>query len=90
MDLSKIQEIVALTIEKLKFTWIEAEDILSFFFFLFFFFSKQRKRETTLNHHNVIDFKVFRTVQVILSAHQSLKTTFDKTSASNESVCIPN
>ena len=87
MDLSKIPEIVALTIEKLKFTWIEAEDILSFFFF---FFSKQRKRETTLNHHNVIDFKVFRTVQVILSALQSLKTTFDKTSASNERVCIPN
>ena len=86
MDLSKIPEIVALTIEKLKFTWIEAEDILSFFFF----FPKQRKRETTLNHHNVIDFKVFRTVQVILSALQSLKTTFDKTSASNERVCIPN
>ena len=87
MDLSKIPEIVALTIEKLKFTWIEAEDILSFFFF---FFSKQRKRETTQNNHNVIDFNVFRTVQVILSALQSLKTTFDKTSASNERVCIPN
>ena len=87
MYLSKIPEIVALTIDKLKFTWIEEEDILSFFFF---FFSKQRKRETTLNHHNVIDFKVFRTVQVILSALQSLKTTFDKTSASNERVCIPN
>ena len=33
MYLSKIPEIVALTIDKLKFTWIEAEDILSFFFF---------------------------------------------------------
>ena len=36
MDLSKIPEIVALNIENLTFTWIEAEDFLSpsFFFFL--------------------------------------------------------
>jgi len=44
------------------------------------FVCKQRKRETASNHHNVIDFKVFRAVQVILSALQSLKTAFDKTS----------
>ena len=37
MDLSKIPEIVALNIENLTFTCIEAEDFLSpsFFFFLF-------------------------------------------------------
>ena len=47
------------------------------------FVCKQRKRETASNHHNVIDFKA---VQVILSALQSLKTAFDKTSAINEHV----
>ena len=36
MDLSKIPEIVALNIENLTFTWIEAEDFLSPFFFFFF------------------------------------------------------
>ena len=36
MDLSKIPEIVALNIENLTFTWIEAEDFLSPFFFSFF------------------------------------------------------
>ena len=36
MDLSKIPEIVALNIENLTFTWIEAEDFLSRFFFFFF------------------------------------------------------
>ena len=35
MDLSKIPEIVALNIENLTFTWIEAEDFLSPFFFFF-------------------------------------------------------
>ena len=50
------------------------------------FVCKQRKRETASNHHNVIDFKVFRAVQVILSALQSLKTAFDKTSAINKHV----
>ena len=50
------------------------------------FVCKQRKRETASNHHNVIDFKVFRAAQVILSALQSLKTAFDKTSAINEHV----
>ena len=32
MDLSKIPENVVLTIESLKFTWIEAEDFLFCFF----------------------------------------------------------
>ena len=50
------------------------------------FFFKQRKRETAPNHRNVIYFKVFGAVQVILSAFQSLKTAFDKTSAINERV----
>ena len=36
MDLSKIPEIVALNIENLTFTWIEAEDFLSPSFFFFF------------------------------------------------------
>ena len=36
MDLSKIPEIVALNIENLTFTWIEAEDFLSPFFVFFF------------------------------------------------------
>ena len=39
MDLSKIPENVVLTIESLKFTWIEAEDFLWFFF-------EQRNLET--------------------------------------------
>ena len=75
MDLSKIPEVVALNIESLTFTWIEAEDFLSpFFFFVFFVF-----------------FNNGRTVlQVILSALHSLKTTLDKTLALNERVCIPN
>ena len=75
MDLSKIPEIVALNIENLTFTWIEAEDFLSpsFFFFFFFFFNNGRT-----------------VLQVILSALHSLKTTFDKTLALNERVCIPN
>ena len=50
------------------------------------FFFKQRKRETAPNHYNVIYFKVFGAVQVILSAFQSLKTAFDKTSAINKRV----
>ena len=70
MDLSKIPEIVAFV----------------FLFFFFFFFFKQRKRETAPNHYNVIYFKVFGAVQVILSAFQSLKTAFDKISAINERV----
>ena len=79
MDLSKIPEIVALTIENSKFTWID-------FCLFFFFFFKQRKRETAPNHRNVIYFKVFGAVQVILSAFQSLKTASDKTSAINKRV----
>ena len=42
------------------------------------FFFKQRKRETAPNHYNVIYFKVFGAVQVILSAFQSLKTALTK------------
>ena len=77
MDLSKIPEIVALNIENLTFTWIEAEDFLSpFFSFLFCFFFVFNNERTVL--------------QVILSALHSLKTTFDKTLALNERVCIPN
>ena len=74
MDLSKIPEIVALNIENLAFTWIEAEDFLSpFFCFFCFFFNNGRT-----------------VPQVILSALHSLKTTLDKTLALNERVCIPN
>ena len=74
MDLSKIPEIVALNIENLTFTWIEAEDFLSPSFFFFFLF---------LNNGRTV-------LQVILSALHSLKTTLDKTLALNERVCIPN
>ena len=74
MDLSKIPEIVALNIENLTFTWIEAEDFLSPSFFCFFFF---------FNNGRTV-------LQVILSALHSLKTTLDKTLALNERVCIPN
>ena len=42
MDLSKIPEIVALNIDNLTFTWIEAEDFLSAIFFFFFFFNNGR------------------------------------------------
>ena len=74
MDLSKIPEIVALNIDNLTFTWIEAEDFLSpIFFFFFFFFNNGRT-----------------VLQVILSALHSLKTTLDKNLALNERVCIPN
>ena len=45
-------DILALTIESLRLTWIEAEDVLTFF--------KQDKREKTLNLHNAIAFKFWK------------------------------